>query len=165
MVLTVVGVGTDRVAISHDAQPCYCGEPNCVGFIGGKTQTDIAAMDDLYLDGTFMQYCFLNCRLDSLRCSARYIRGSCRVGSEGQQEAKEQKTRRRLHRTFHHLSCVRINVELALESNQQPTLKPLIEKDIPKVIQALRQTLSRKVLIKLLMRIKVSQPARRRRMH
>lgn len=34
----------------HDAQPCYCGEPKCVGFIGGKTQTDLAAMDDLYLD-------------------------------------------------------------------------------------------------------------------
>jgi hypothetical protein len=38
---------------SHDAQPCYCGEAKCVGFIGGKTQTDIAAMDDLYLDGAF----------------------------------------------------------------------------------------------------------------
>lgn len=25
-----------------DPQPCYCGEPNCVGFIGGKTQTDAA---------------------------------------------------------------------------------------------------------------------------
>ena len=35
----------------HDAQECYCGEPNCVGYIGGKTQTDIAGMDDLYLDG------------------------------------------------------------------------------------------------------------------
>lgn len=35
----------------HDAQECFCGEPNCVGFIGGKTQTDIAGMDDLYLDG------------------------------------------------------------------------------------------------------------------
>ena len=35
----------------HDAQPCYCGEDKCVGFIGGKTQTDIAGMDDLYLDG------------------------------------------------------------------------------------------------------------------
>ena len=23
-----------------DPQPCYCGEPNCVGFIGGKTQTN-----------------------------------------------------------------------------------------------------------------------------
>ncbi|KAH7418501.1 hypothetical protein BKA64DRAFT_200885 [Cadophora sp. MPI-SDFR-AT-0126] len=25
-----------------DPQPCYCGEPNCTGFIGGKTQTDRA---------------------------------------------------------------------------------------------------------------------------
>lgn len=23
-----------------EPQPCYCGEPNCVGFIGGKTQTE-----------------------------------------------------------------------------------------------------------------------------
>ncbi|KAK6843696.1 SET domain-containing protein [Apiospora arundinis] len=23
-----------------DPQPCYCAEPNCIGFIGGKTQTD-----------------------------------------------------------------------------------------------------------------------------
>ena len=34
----------------HQAQECFCGEPNCIGFIGGKTQTDFAAMDDLYLD-------------------------------------------------------------------------------------------------------------------
>ncbi|KXJ94304.1 hypothetical protein Micbo1qcDRAFT_193511 [Microdochium bolleyi] len=25
-----------------DPQPCYCGEPNCIGFIGGKTQTQRA---------------------------------------------------------------------------------------------------------------------------
>jgi histone-lysine N-methyltransferase SETD2 len=25
-----------------DPQPCYCGEPNCTGFIGGKTQTERA---------------------------------------------------------------------------------------------------------------------------
>ena len=25
-----------------DPQPCYCGEPNCTGFIGGRTQTDRA---------------------------------------------------------------------------------------------------------------------------
>lgn len=41
---------------SHDAQPCYCGELNCVGFLGGKTQTDIGGMDDLYLDGTFFTF-------------------------------------------------------------------------------------------------------------
>ncbi|GAA5971312.1 hypothetical protein JCM21900_004498 [Sporobolomyces salmonicolor] len=34
----------------HVAQECFCGEPNCVGFIGGKTQTDIGGMDDLYID-------------------------------------------------------------------------------------------------------------------
>ena len=38
----------------HDAQPCYCGEPNCVGTIGGKTQTDIGGMNDLFLDGKFL---------------------------------------------------------------------------------------------------------------
>lgn len=34
----------------HEAQICYCGEPNCVGTIGGKTQTDIGGMDDLFLE-------------------------------------------------------------------------------------------------------------------
>lgn len=34
----------------NDAQPCYCGEPNCVGTIGGKTQTDIGGMDQLFID-------------------------------------------------------------------------------------------------------------------
>jgi hypothetical protein len=44
------------VIIRHDPQPCYCGEPNCVGFLGGKTQTDIGGMDDLYLDGTCLSF-------------------------------------------------------------------------------------------------------------
>ncbi|MBW0494768.1 hypothetical protein O181_034483 [Austropuccinia psidii MF-1] len=34
----------------HEAQECHCGEPNCVGYLGGKTQTDLGAMDDLYID-------------------------------------------------------------------------------------------------------------------
>ncbi|WWC64819.1 uncharacterized protein I303_107433 [Kwoniella dejecticola CBS 10117] len=36
----------------HDAQICYCGEANCVGTIGGKTQTDVSlsTMNDLFLD-------------------------------------------------------------------------------------------------------------------
>lgn len=38
----------------HEAQECFCGEPNCVGFLGGKTQTDVGAMDDLYLDGAYL---------------------------------------------------------------------------------------------------------------
>lgn len=35
---------------SHEAQICYCGEPGCVGYIGGKTQTDIGGINDLFLD-------------------------------------------------------------------------------------------------------------------
>ncbi|CCF58774.1 hypothetical protein KAFR_0F01770 [Kazachstania africana CBS 2517] len=27
-----------------NAQKCYCGEPNCIGFLGGKTQTDSASL-------------------------------------------------------------------------------------------------------------------------
>ena len=33
-----------------DPQTCYCGEPNCVGTIGGRTQTDVVTMDDLYIN-------------------------------------------------------------------------------------------------------------------
>lgn len=46
------------LCVRHEAQPCYCGEAKCVGFIGGKTQTDLAAMDDLYLDGMPFRYNF-----------------------------------------------------------------------------------------------------------
>lgn len=42
------------IGFRHEAQKCYCDEPSCVGFIGGKTQTDIGGMDDLYLDGEFL---------------------------------------------------------------------------------------------------------------
>jgi hypothetical protein len=41
----------DLLSRSHNAQICYCDEPNCVGTIGGKTQTDLGGMDDLYIDG------------------------------------------------------------------------------------------------------------------
>ena len=37
----------------------------------------------------------------------------------------------------------------------QPTMHPILEKDVPKVVQAIRQTTSRKVLSKLMTRIKV----------
>ena len=42
-----------------------------------------------------------------------------------------------------------------LDEDYAPVLKPLQDKDVPKVIQAIRQTSSRKVLLKLLTRIKV----------
>ncbi|QRW20148.1 histone-lysine N-methyltransferase SETD2 [Rhizoctonia solani] len=31
----------------HDPQKCYCGEANCAGFLGGKTQTDVRANEML----------------------------------------------------------------------------------------------------------------------
>lgn len=101
----------------HDAQPCYCGESNCVGFIGGKTQTDIAAMDDLYLDALGISEEVAN------------------LGLKGNRKKKSKK----------------------LDEDYLPTLKPLVEKDVPKVVQALRQTQSRKVLVKLLMRVKLTE--------
>ncbi|EIN05933.1 hypothetical protein PUNSTDRAFT_54761 [Punctularia strigosozonata HHB-11173 SS5] len=100
----------------HDAQPCYCGEPNCVGFLGGKTQTDIGAMDDLYLDALG-----ITDEVEKLQ-----LKGT-----------KKKKGRK-------------------LDEDYIPDLKPLQEKDVPKVIQALRQTSSRKVLYKLITRIKLT---------
>ncbi|KAK7688537.1 hypothetical protein QCA50_008075 [Cerrena zonata] len=101
----------------HEAQPCYCGEPNCVGFIGGKTQTDIAAMDDLFLDALGIT--------DEVEL----------LGLKGSKKRKGKK----------------------LDEDYLPTLKPLMEKDAPKLVQAMRQTQSRKVLFKLLTRIKLTE--------
>ncbi|RPD63290.1 hypothetical protein L226DRAFT_533149 [Lentinus tigrinus ALCF2SS1-7] len=101
----------------HDAQVCYCGEPNCVGFIGGKTQTDLAAMDDLYLDALGI---------------AEEVE---QLGLKGNKKKKGKK----------------------LDEDFIPDLKPLILRDVPKVVQAMRQTQSRKVLVKLLMRIKLTE--------
>lgn len=100
----------------HDAQPCYCGEPNCVGFLGGKTQTDIAAMDDLYLDALGIS--------DEVE----------KLGLRGSKKKKSKK----------------------LDEDYLPEVKPLAEKDVPKVVQAMRQTQSRKVLLKLLTRIRLT---------
>ncbi|KAI9508050.1 hypothetical protein F5148DRAFT_1303778, partial [Russula earlei] len=101
----------------HEAQPCYCGEDKCVGFIGGKTQTDIAGMDDLYLDALGIAE-----EVD-------------RLGLKGSKKKKSKK----------------------LDEDWMPILKPLALKEVPKVIQAMRQTQSRKVLVKLLTRIRMSE--------
>ncbi|KAH7907254.1 hypothetical protein BJ138DRAFT_522413 [Hygrophoropsis aurantiaca] len=101
----------------HDAQPCYCGEAKCVGFIGGKTQTDIAGMDDLYLDALGIT--------DEVD----------RLGLKGSKKKKSKK----------------------LDEDYMPELKPLLEKDTPKVVQAIRQTQSKKVLFKLLTRIRITE--------
>ncbi|KAF8515699.1 hypothetical protein BU17DRAFT_51508 [Hysterangium stoloniferum] len=101
----------------HDAQPCYCGEAKCVGFIGGKTQTDIAAMDDVVLDALGMT--------EDVEL----------LGLKGNKKKKGKK----------------------LDEDFTPIMKPLAEKDVPKVLQALRNTSNRKLLIKLLTRIKMTE--------
>ena len=117
----------------HEAQQCFCGEPNCVGYIGGKTQTDLAGMDDLYIDGTFhlsILDAFTHPRASALGISDEVEK----LGLKGSKKKKSKK----------------------LDEDYAPILKPLQEKDVPKVIQAIRQTSSRKVLLKLLTRIKVN---------
>lgn len=101
----------------HEAQPCYCGGAKCIGFIGGKTQTDLAAMDDLYLDALGI------------------TEEVNRLGLKGSKKRKSKK----------------------LDEDFVPDLKPLVEKDVAKMVQAMRQTQSRKVMFKLLTRIKISE--------
>ena len=117
----------------HEAQQCFCGEQNCVGYIGGKTQTDLAAMDDLYIDGMF-NIPTLDIHTH-LHISALGI--SDEVETLGLKGSKKKRSKK-------------------LDEDYAPILKPLQEKDVPKVIQAIRQTSSRKVLLKLLTRIKVN---------
>lgn len=81
----------------HDAQPCYCGEDKCVGFIGGKTQTDIAAMDDLYLDGEFSSHVAPPLEVNVVIFSSGYYGRGGTIWFERKQEEEEQEARRRLH--------------------------------------------------------------------
>ncbi|KZV68615.1 hypothetical protein PENSPDRAFT_582159 [Peniophora sp. CONT] len=100
----------------HEAQTCYCGEPNCVGFIGGKTQTDVAGMDDLYLDALGLT--------EEVE----------RLGLKGNKKKKGKK----------------------LDEDWSPDIKSLTPKECPKIVQAVRQTQSRKVMLRLLGRIQMS---------
>ena len=140
----------------HEAQPCHCGEPKCVGFIGGKTQTDIGAVDDLYLNGNVVFGLFFLPFRSIMSISKHLITGE--VEALGLKDSKKKKGRK-LDEDF----MVRIQTvespyaDLLNCLDRQPDLKPLQEKDVPKVVQATRQTTSRKVLYKLLTRVKANQ--------
>ena len=82
-----------QIFLSHEAQPCYCGEPNCVGFIGGKTQTDIAAMDDLFLDGMFLGQSVLD-KIDNLCMTSVALGISDEVELLGLKGSKKKKGRK-----------------------------------------------------------------------
>ena len=104
-----------------------------MGYIGGKTQTDLAAMDDLYIDG--ISHTSIFSASTHLYISALGITDEVeKFGLKGNKKRKSKK----------------------LDEDYAPVLKPLQDKDVPKVIQAIRQTSSRKVLLKLLTRIKVN---------
>ncbi|KAF7297264.1 Histone methyltransferase [Mycena indigotica] len=99
------------------AQECYCGEPNCVGFLGGKTQTDIAAVDDLYLDA---------------------------LGITDEDELIELKgTKKKKGKKID-------------DDDFMPTLTPILTPQLPKIINALRQTSSRALIHKLLDRFSLT---------
>ncbi|KAI0028737.1 hypothetical protein K488DRAFT_57880 [Vararia minispora EC-137] len=97
----------------HEAQTCYCGEPQCVGFIGGKTQTDVGAMDDMYLDALGLT--------DEIE----------RLGLKGNKKRRGKK----------------------LDEDYMPAMKPLLEKEVPKFIQAMRSMPKRLLIVKLLTRM------------
>ncbi|KAJ7153499.1 histone methyltransferase [Mycena crocata] len=101
----------------HQAQKCYCGEPKCVGFIGGKTQTDIATVDDLYLDA---------------------------LGITDEAEVMALKgTKKRKGKKLD-------------DPDFLPELRPILKPEIPKIMQAVRQTPNREMLVKLLTRFKLT---------
>ena len=136
----------------HDVQPCHCGEPKCVGFIGGKTQTDIGAMDHLYLDGNVVfGLSFLPFHL-IMSISKHLITDE--VEALGLRGSRKKKGRNYMVRIQ---TVESPYADLLNCLDRQPDLKPLQEKDVPKVVQAMRQTTSRKVLYKLLTRVKVIQ--------
>ncbi|KAF6750904.1 histone-lysine N-methyltransferase [Ephemerocybe angulata] len=102
----------------HQAQTCYCGEPNCVGFIGGKTQTDIVTMDDLYLDA---------------------------LGITDEDDVAALKgTKKKKGKKIDDLDFM-------------PRAKTIVESEVPKVVQAIRQTTSKKVLLNILTRVKITE--------
>ncbi|KAF7326676.1 Histone methyltransferase [Mycena venus] len=101
----------------HKAQQCFCGEPNCVGFIGGKTQTDIATVDDLYLDALGI------------------TDENERMALKGTKKKKGKKLD---------------------DADFLPELRPITVKELPKIMQALRQTQAREVVVKLLTRFRLT---------
>ena len=103
-----------------------------MGILGGKTQTDVAAMDDLYLDGMFPVH---SSHLINLTCPPA-LGISDEVALYGLKGNKKKKSKK-------------------LDEDYCPELKPIILKDVPKVVQALNNTRSRVVLLRLLGRIRV----------
>ncbi|KAJ7454891.1 hypothetical protein B0H11DRAFT_2067935 [Mycena galericulata] len=101
----------------HQPQKCYCGELQCVGFIGGKTQTDLVTVDDLYLNA---------------------------LGIEDEAEVMELKgTKKKKGKKLD-------------DPDFLPELRPIKDHEVPTIMQAVRQTESREMLVKLLTRFRLT---------
>ncbi|MCO5610621.1 hypothetical protein L7F22_064860 [Adiantum nelumboides] len=102
----------------NEAQPCYCGEPNCIGVLGGKTQTDIGGMDQLFIEALG-----ISDEVDRL-------------------EARGSRRKKSRH----------------LDEDYNPTLRPIEDDEVGKVVTAMRQATSlRHILQKLLSRVHMTQ--------
>ncbi|KAJ7146126.1 hypothetical protein C8R44DRAFT_756649 [Mycena epipterygia] len=100
----------------HQAQKCYCGEEKCVGFIGGKTQTDLATVDDIYLDALGINEEQIN-------------------ALKGTKKTKGKKLN---------------------DPNFLPEMQPIGSTEVPTIMQAVRQTSNREMIVKLLTRFHIT---------
>ncbi|KAJ6554544.1 hypothetical protein B0H19DRAFT_150279 [Mycena capillaripes] len=101
----------------HKPQQCYCGEPNCVGYIGGKTQTDIANVDDIFLQALGI--------------------------TDEDQVAALKGTKKKKGKKLD-------------DADFLPELRPITQPELPKIMQALRQTPNRAMIVKLLTRFRLT---------
>lgn len=110
------------------AQPCYCGEKNCIGFLGGKTQTDSASLLPQAL-------------ADALRITAG-------------EEKDWLKAKRKYDKKF---KVKNNDSNINEEFIQSIVMKPLEKQDVPKVMSALMLPNQEPLIIdKLIERIYIS---------
>lgn len=123
---------------SHAPQECYCGEPNCVGFIGGKTQTDIGGMDDLYIEGQSPPDFYRALLLTSCPYAALGIANQVEaLGLRGTKKKNGKK----------------------LDIDFDPIMEPIKDEEVAKVAAAIKQAVSiKRILVRLLQRVIVGRP-------
>ncbi|GMM37764.1 histone methyltransferase [Saccharomycopsis crataegensis] len=111
------------------AQPCYCGESNCIGFLGGKTQTDSASL------------------LPQALADA--------LGITGSQEKEWVKSKRKNNKKFKvNNNESNINEEFI----SMVPIKPLVSVDVPKLMGALMLPNQEHLIVdKLIDRIYISE--------
>jgi hypothetical protein len=114
-------------------------------------------MDDLYLEGITSYYFYpldgvTDCYVDHVQRSVLQTRLKDLASRETRRGKARSLTKITRSAAFIFLG---INPFFLCLLSSQPDLKPIMEKEIPKVVQAMRQTTSRKVLYKLLTRVKV----------